>query len=848
MQNPPALTLRMGCARDSGSLRSFAQGDDDLVVAFDYHVPERRNETRAKAQEVVGSVQAKQASGRTLGQALAERARDHSVGLYPPADAGNYDGRIEVAGDSIVIVLPDGQIGTSASWWQKFISGGVGLAVTVVASAICLVAFAPGAPVAAPVCGAVGGGIGGFVTELMNAYFDEEDFKDPDVWGGLLATAFWGAAGGAFGGSLVKWASDSAGTFVTELQTSLRALASRLGAYANPLVYLSDRLSQMVPSLIARLQQLHQGIGNSTPLRVMVVGDSMTQGYEGDWTWRYRLWEWFRDQNVAVDFVGPYKGTKAQAPAHGPSRPPLQGENPGASLDEPDTSGGYAQGADPAFDSDHFGVWGRQAMQDKKLIRGMVAQYKPDLILVGLGFNDMGWFVSGPGGTLDSMKTLVDEARAARGDVKFALADVPQRTFIDGRDDLPVSTSVYNAALRKQALGWSTLASPVKVVNWSGSYDCGRDACPGGYDGLHPNALGEFQIARAFEQTLHHEYGIGQSVPGIPGSVPARPLGSVNNVVAASSDLGVTVTWDRVYGARGYTVRSRLVGLDTWNEGRVSTNRLDTTWTEDGWEWEYQVRVDNQSDGTSAWSPVVRATARPRTAAAPTDIITVPTATGVDVVWQPAKGPHSDSVERYQILTWDKDTPGSWLGSTAVQGNSVHIDDLKPGHRYLIAVVSWNAAGGGMPRVARDIIVGAGRPAAPTNLSIMPIDAASVHLKWNASPQSTGYRVWIRNRTENGPWKAGESFTEATEQGVGFLFPGNVNFEFAVTAINGSTESVRSNVVALPNVGTRSGPATDAGPVPETLAGPDSRTDLRLLHSAPLAPTGAATPLPATRP
>lgn len=36
------------------------------------------------------------------------------------------------------------------------------------------------------------------------------------------------------------------------------------------------------------------------PISVMVVGDSITQGSEGDWTWRYRLWEWFKDQDVKV--------------------------------------------------------------------------------------------------------------------------------------------------------------------------------------------------------------------------------------------------------------------------------------------------------------------------------------------------------------------------------------------------------------------------------------------------------------------------------------------------------------------------------------------------------------------
>jgi hypothetical protein len=46
--------------------------------------------------------------------------------------------------------------------------------------------------------------------------------------------------------------------------------------------------------------------GRQAGMRVMIVGDSMTQGAQGDWTWRYRIWEWFQDQSIAVDFVGPY--------------------------------------------------------------------------------------------------------------------------------------------------------------------------------------------------------------------------------------------------------------------------------------------------------------------------------------------------------------------------------------------------------------------------------------------------------------------------------------------------------------------------------------------------------------
>lgn len=49
-------------------------------------------------------------------------------------------------------------------------------------------------------------------------------------------------------------------------------------------------------------------------------------------------------------------------------------------------------GIDPDFDRDHFAVWGRQYAQDVPLIEDQVATYQPDMLLVALGFNDMGWY------------------------------------------------------------------------------------------------------------------------------------------------------------------------------------------------------------------------------------------------------------------------------------------------------------------------------------------------------------------------------------------------------------------------------------------------------------------------
>jgi hypothetical protein len=76
-------------------------------------------------------------------------------------------------------------------------------------------------------------------------------------------------------------------------------------------------------------------------ISIMVVGDSISQGFEGDWTWRYRLWEWFQTEGVAVNFVGPYVGTHPPTPTGPPSPPPILGSPP-APTALPDTSGGEA--------------------------------------------------------------------------------------------------------------------------------------------------------------------------------------------------------------------------------------------------------------------------------------------------------------------------------------------------------------------------------------------------------------------------------------------------------------------------------------------------------------------------
>ncbi|CZR68450.1 uncharacterized protein PAC_18349 [Phialocephala subalpina] len=521
---------------------------------------------------------------------------------------------------------------------------------------------------------------------------------------------------------------------------------------------------------------------------------------------RYRLWEWLNTQDVAVDFVGPFVGTRPPDTAQAPAPPALQGA-PAPPSSPPITTGGYAVGVDSNFDSDHFGAWGRQLAQDQDLIKEMVSTYDPDYLLVLLGFNDMGWFISDAEGKLYisrySFLEAVSHLTSSQPTIKFALGNVPQRTAIGGREDLPIKTTQYNELLASAIPSWSSASSPIAPVLMQENYDCGINISTTCYDGLHPNVLGEYQIAQAFSSALVKYFQIGTSALVVPDTLPVRPLSIPTNFQAVASPDGITATWDAVYGAIGYDVQSALVGLD-WSITEKSANRYDTTWVLEGQKYQYRVRMSNGDAVKSDWSSIVSATADPQTPAPPPNVLTEATASGVDVSW----GAPSGDVTLYAVFIYDKDTTGAIVEEIGIELTifSAHIDGLYPGHHYVVAVSAWNANGGGFPSVARGVTVGYGTPPIPTNLQITSVDATTIQMAWCGSPAAAGYRFWHRNINDaTSVLFADNSSTSDTHYGVAYLIPGVWNYEFCISAYNGQLESGLSTCVTSPQPGNVAG-------------------------------------------
>lgn len=210
-------------------------------------------------------------------------------------------------------------------------------------------------------------------------------------------------------------------------------------------------------------QHLHQ----QSEVKILVCGDSISQGSENDFTWRYRLWEWFQQSSTttttpALKFVGPYNGTfpSIKPPA---SDPPV-----------PATTGPYHPSVSPAFltNSAHFAVYGRPAWQDVDLIAAQVTAHTPDVVILHLGFNDIGWWGTPPALLIQHVQQLVWNARSARRNVTVLVADVSHRLLVSGREEIPVATEEYNALLGRKVSEWTHEDSPVVLVRVSEEYDC----------------------------------------------------------------------------------------------------------------------------------------------------------------------------------------------------------------------------------------------------------------------------------------------------------------------------------------------------------------------------------------
>jgi lysophospholipase L1-like esterase len=408
------------------------------------------------------------------------------------------------------------------------------------------------------------------------------------------------------------------------------------------------------------------GAEDADPVRILLVGDSVTQGSSGDWTWRYRLWKHFEAAGVAVDFVGPRDDLYDNvSEAHG--------------------SQAYV---DPDFDRDHAARWGMNVDVPDVPIATLVERYRPDVVVEMLGVIDLIYGGRTPETVANRIGTFIDEARSADPGVKMVLAEGTQ-TWFSGVPE-------FNSQLPDVAEAASAVEPGVVVADTDDGYERFGHT----WDQSHPNAVGEAMIAAAVVDALA-TLDIG---PPASRPIAAVPLGPrVAPLLAATpGDGGATLSWTGPPGATAQFVWLRdLTAGDAWH-------RLPWPVTGSAWSasqlvngHRYQFRLQpvkgDEAAADDVRSNIVEVLPQRLPAAIPTPRLE-PRPRALRVSWQAAARATS-----YRVAWWPVGNRSAARTRT-VTGISTRIGALSARKRYAVSVVARNGTGFGpvsKPAVAR---------------------------------------------------------------------------------------------------------------------------------------------------
>ncbi|MCF3145652.1 GDSL-type esterase/lipase family protein [Streptomyces platensis] len=218
----------------------------------------------------------------------------------------------------------------------------------------------------------------------------------------------------------------------------------------------------------------------------MFVGDSMTIGATGDFTWRYRMW-----QHLNAACAGPYRIVGPRHTLHDP------------------TAGTAASTAyaDPGFPDEarrHLAGWGEGWLHMAPLIGDAVRGHQADTLLVSLGLIDLGFYTNAEQ-TAENVRHFVAQARRAAPHIRAVLMPVIPNVRASADPAFGTECTRFNELLAKAVADLSTPASPLLLTSEPDGWETGRAT----YDGTHPSEHGEHLLAGAFAQAMHQAWGVG---------------------------------------------------------------------------------------------------------------------------------------------------------------------------------------------------------------------------------------------------------------------------------------------------------------------------------------------------
>jgi lysophospholipase L1-like esterase len=195
-------------------------------------------------------------------------------------------------------------------------------------------------------------------------------------------------------------------------------------------------------------------------VRIMPLGDSITQGDFLRNSYRRPLWHRLKGEGFRVNFVGSQRRNHIAGPPDGD------------------------------FDRDHEGHWGWTINQVLERLDGWARAANPDVALIHLGTNDL-FQGDDPDTIARELAEVVTVLRAANPRVAIFLAElIPAR----GSEAAYVPVNARIRALSSMG----TSESPVTIVDMFSGFDVDAHT----YDGVHPNAAGESLLAERWFSAL----------------------------------------------------------------------------------------------------------------------------------------------------------------------------------------------------------------------------------------------------------------------------------------------------------------------------------------------------------
>ncbi len=201
------------------------------------------------------------------------------------------------------------------------------------------------------------------------------------------------------------------------------------------------------------------------------MGDSITSGFNSSPGWGYRgpLWNKFHERGLSIDYVGQYR------------------DGPSSFLD-PDHQGGLGQTTDGQIG----------------LAPDLMKRYKPDVVLLMTGSNDISETGDSPAQLRSEMRQLLDTIAANRPNAKIFVSTLtPLASDQPGSDLIPAANRAIKAAVADAARKGQNVELVQPKLSLSDLVD-----------GVHLNAGGHAKLAQAWYSAVMREFPAQGGTPG----------------------------------------------------------------------------------------------------------------------------------------------------------------------------------------------------------------------------------------------------------------------------------------------------------------------------------------------